>query len=63
MLQAVVVTRAADRHAGPDREFAESFEVIVEAGPLPAVLTAVAEQLDQPRGRYSITVSDPFEAS
>lgn len=60
LYQTVVVTKLADRHASPGRSFAESYEVVVPAGPLPAVLDHVAKLVDLPVSRYRVTVSDPF---
>jgi hypothetical protein len=63
MMQSVVVTRLADRHADlHTRDFADSFEVVVPAGDLADVLLAAAGQADG-RGvaRYSLTISEPFE--
>ena len=63
MKQQVVVTRLADRHEGPERSFAESLEVIVEAGPLRSVLQQVAGVVSRLGvSRYTITIGEPYEA-
>jgi hypothetical protein len=59
--QTVLVTQLADRHAGHDRDFAASFEVVVKAGSLSDVLRQVAGELDLETSRFSITISEPFE--
>lgn len=62
--QGVTVTRLADRHADlHGRDFAESVQIVVPAGDLRSVLRAAAELVDQPLGRYSITVSEPYDTA
>lgn len=60
--QTVVVTRMADRHADHSRDFAESTPCVVVAGDLSEVLTQVASQVSLAVGRYSISVSEPWDA-
>lgn len=59
--QTVVVTRLADRHASDDRDYAEAKEVVVPAGALTSVLVAVACLVDGGVGRYTLTVSEPWD--
>jgi hypothetical protein len=60
--QTVIVTRLADRHADlHGRDFAESVEVVVSSDGLGAVLSSTAALVDLPIGRYSITVSEPWD--
>jgi hypothetical protein len=61
-LQSVTVVQHADRHGERvGREFAVAWEVVVPAGELPAVLRSVADQAPLPRGRFTLTISDPFD--
>jgi hypothetical protein len=62
MNQLVTVHRCADRHADLHaREFAETHEVEVCAGPPAQVVSEALEALDLPEGRYSITIDWPYE--
>jgi len=59
----VTVLRHADRHAGPDRDFAECWELTVPAGPLPDVLLEVAVNVEHlpAEGRYTVTIAEPHD--
>ena len=62
MKQQVIITQLADRHRDNARAFAESHEVITEAGPLRDVLTRVAAVLAHlPVSRYTVVVGEPYE--
>lgn len=68
MRQVVEITGLADRHKTlHERQFAESFSVIVEAGTLVEVLLRVAQEMRDPlfadlnQGRYNIVIGQPFE--
>jgi len=61
--QTVTLTRLADRHATlHGRAFAETREIVVGAGALSDVLAQAARATDLPLGRYSITVSEPWDS-
>lgn len=69
MKQQVIVTRLADRHRGPGREFSESYEFIVDAGELADILKEVAtlagpwhpDPAMREIWRWSITIGEPYE--
>jgi hypothetical protein len=60
--QLVTVHRCADRHADlHTREFAETHEVVVPAGPPHRVVASALAPLDLPVGRYAVTIDWPFD--
>lgn len=64
MRQSVIITRLADRHKGLHaRDFAETHELIVEAGDLDAVFIELAGTVQDifGVGRYTISISEPFD--
>lgn len=62
--QAVIITRLADRHEGPDRDFAQSRQVVVDAGDLATVLTSACADdgvIGLGPGRYHIEITEPYD--
>lgn len=60
--QTVVVTQLADRHATlHERDFAQSTSFVVKSDDLGAVLTQAGRCVQMPAGRYSISISEPWD--